>query len=225
MTALPLDTRLQAVADMVRPGSRVADIGTDHGYVVAHLLSVGKCPSAIAADLATGPLEAARKNLAPYGNRVRLMLSDGLKAIQPDTVDDIVIAGMGGELIARILSEAEGFRRAGLRFILQPMSRISLLRQRLCAMGFEILQERPVIAAGRPYTVMGCAYTGQCHIADPAFCYLGKIPLPPDEAGRRLLSQSRTHLHNRLRGLRDDPAAAAEIEAALMALEAVLEGP
>lgn len=224
MTALPLDARLQAVADMVRPGSRVADIGTDHGHVVAHLLATGKIPAAIAADVAVGPLNRARENLAPFGDGVRLVLSDGLEGIDPDSADDIIIAGMGGELIARILSRAAGFKREELRFILQPMSRISLLRQRLYNMGFEILKERPVIAGGRAYTVMCCAYTGVPQSPEPAFCHIGKIPLPPDEAGRRLLIKSRIHLNNRRRGLKDNPSATVEIDAALAAITAALSG-
>ena len=83
MTALPLDTRLQAVADMVRPGSRVADIGTDHGYVVAHLLSVGKCPSAIAADLASSPSRPPERTWHPTATGCALCSATALRPSNP----------------------------------------------------------------------------------------------------------------------------------------------
>ena len=195
MPILSLDPRLKAVVDRVRPGSRVADIGTDHGYVLAHLLMSGKCPSAIAADIADGPLESARQNLTGMRpGSVSFMRCDGLSGIDPGQVDDIIIAGMGGELIARILADASGFHIPDKRFVLQPMTRTHKLRRYLCEAGFAIMEEHPVISAGRAYTVLSCAFTGEKSAFGDAFYYIGRLPLPPDEAGRMLLAKTRDAL-------------------------------
>ena len=115
-----LDERLKTVAALVRPGSRVADIGTDHGYLPVYLVKEGICPRAIAADLRSGPLESARRHVTAAGlsDRIDLRLGDGLTPIEPQEVDDMIIAGMGGETIAGILAAADWVRQPRLRLIL-----------------------------------------------------------------------------------------------------------
>ena len=109
MSKIKLDDRLKSVASLVRNGKRVADIGTDHGYLVAYLVENNICPCGIAADLRKGPLENARQTVIQQGlsDKIELILSDGLENISPDSCDDIVIAGMGGNLIAK-KKEKEG---------------------------------------------------------------------------------------------------------------------
>ena len=70
MSKIKLDDRLSAVAGLVRNGKRVADIGTDHGYLVAYLVENGMCPSGIPADLRKGPLENARQTVIQQGGGV-----------------------------------------------------------------------------------------------------------------------------------------------------------
>ena len=104
-----LSARLAAVAALVEPGSRVADVGTDHGYIPIYLVQTGIADRAIAMDVRSGPLERARAHVdrLPPGCRERIetRLSDGLKALSPGEADTVVIAGMGGELMIRILDE------------------------------------------------------------------------------------------------------------------------
>ena len=130
-----LDKRLRLCADMVL-GRRVCDVGTDHAYLAAALLTEGRCDTAIAADINEKPLAAARATLERAGvsDRCTLILSDGLKSVPLDGVTDIVIAGMGGELIAKILSESGGLD--GKNLILQPMTRSEFL-----------IRENPLYAA------------------------------------------------------------------------------
>ena len=105
---LCLSERLQALADLVPPGSRLADIGTDHAYLPVALVLSGKCPRAVVSDLREMPLENARQAIRRYHleDRIVACLSDGLDEIAPDWAQDIIIAGMGGELIAAILARA-----------------------------------------------------------------------------------------------------------------------
>ena len=153
---LPISKRLLCCASMVQPGSRVADIGTDHGYLGIYLLQSGAARHVIACDLRKDPLENARRNAKLFGvdGEMELRLSDGLEKIRPDEVDTVVMAGMGGDLIQKILSQCPWRKREGLQFILQPQSAGNVLRRWLCEDGFEIQCEEPVQDGHFLYTVM-----------------------------------------------------------------------
>ena len=153
---LPISKRLLCCASMVQPGSRVADIGTDHGYLGIYLLQTGAARHVIACDLRKDPLENARRNAKLFGvdGEMELRLSDGLERIRPDEVDTVVMAGMGGDLIQKILSQCPWRKREGLQFILQPQSAGNVLRRWLCEDGFEIRREEPVQDGHFLYTVM-----------------------------------------------------------------------
>ena len=153
---LPISKRLLCCASMVQSGSRVADIGTDHGYLGIYLLQSGAARHVIACDLRKDPLENARRNAKLFGvdGAMELRLSDGLEKILPDEVDTVVMAGMGGDLIQKILSQCPWRKREGLQFILQPQSAGNVLRRWLCEDGFEIQREEPVQDGHFLYTVM-----------------------------------------------------------------------
>ena len=124
MRPIELTPRLQAVAGLVPRGARLADVGTDHAYLPASLLQQGVIDTAVAADLRPGPLDRARATAERYGltEQISFRLCDGLSGILPEEADTVVIAGMGGETIAAILSAAPWVREEGKRLILQPMS-------------------------------------------------------------------------------------------------------
>ena len=174
-----LDKRLSAVAALVRQGSRLADIGTDHAYLPVYLVQSGVCPSAIASDIGAGPLEAARRAVTENGltSEIALRLGDGLATVSAGEVEDIAIAGMGGETIAAILEDAPWVRNERYRLILQPMTRAERLRAYLFATGFAIDEERVTCVGGHWYTVLCVRYTGVAIEADEARCFVGRIPL------------------------------------------------
>ena len=104
---MELSRRLQAVADLVTAGYKAADIGTDHAYIPIFLVKNGRIPCAIAADVNEGPLERARMHVKENGleDRIELRISDGFVSFKPGETESAVIAGMGGRLMMRILSE------------------------------------------------------------------------------------------------------------------------
>lgn len=163
-----LDKRLSAVAEWVRPGSVLADVGTDHGYLAANLVGRGICPCAYGCDIASGPLERARATVARcgLGDKITLMLSDGLTALPEHCAQDIVIAGMGGELIAAIIDAVPWVRDGAVRLILQPMTRARTLRRYLYQNGYGIVGEHGVCESRHCYTVLCAAYTGEA-VAQP----------------------------------------------------------
>ena len=153
-----LSPRLEAVAALVPRGAKVADVGTDHGYLAICLLERGIAANVVATDIRPGPLAGAKQNIAQAGlsDRISLKLCDGLDAVEPEQADVIVIAGMGGETIAGILSRAPWTLQAGKRLILSPQSKQELLREWLHRQGCGILSEHLARDAGRLYPIL-CA--------------------------------------------------------------------
>lgn len=181
---LKLKPRLKMAADMVRTGSRVADIGTDHAYLPAALILEGKIPSAIAADLRKGPLENAEATVRSYSiaDKVQLRLSDGLKLVMPDEADDIVIAGMGGILITEILTAAPWVKDKSKRLVLQPQSHSEDVRKYLFENGFEIIEESACFEEDKVYICMCAEYTGKKTEHSDAEILLGKFIVRNDDA-------------------------------------------
>lgn len=153
---MELSKRLQTVANAVTPGSRVADVGTDHGYVPIYLVERGLCPGAIAMDVNEGPLARAEEHIRAEGlsDRIQTRKSDGLAALAPEETDAVVIAGMGGALMCRILQDATAFLEAGRELILQPQSEWFKVRRLLSASGYRITKEWFLEEEGKYYVVI-----------------------------------------------------------------------
>ena len=197
---ITLDKRLSAVAVLVRPGSRLADIGTDHAYLPVHLVQAGVCPSAIASDIGAGPLDAARRTVTENGltSEIALRLGDGLSTVSADEVDDIAIAGMGGETIAAILEAVTYVKDRRLRLILQPMTRAEDLRRWLLHNGFSILEEHLIIDGRHLYPVMAAEYIAAPPSEDEVLIYGGFFEAEEGRPYRRMMAQ---HLLRRAAGL------------------------
>ena len=173
---LPISKRLLCCAELVPPGGTVADVGTDHGYLGIYLLQSGKCAHVIAADLREKPLASARANAAAFGvstafplgadageplnaqaeisGSMEFVLSDGLQNIKPGSFDTLVLAGMGGDLIAHILADAPWLDSGAYTLILQPQSAANDLRCWLGERGWAIERERLVRDGHFLYAVM-----------------------------------------------------------------------
>lgn len=167
-----MDARLSAIAELVRLDRRICDVGTDHALLPCLLYRRG-ARDIIACDIHDGPLRAAGIAVLREGAQdgIRVMKSDGLRDVPP--CEDIIVAGMGGELIARIVTECR-FVTGETRFILQPMTRAETLRRELYRHGFEIMLENGVSAGGRVYTVLLVRYTGEISEIDDGFAFFGK---------------------------------------------------
>lgn len=194
-----LDKRLSAVAALVRHGSRLADIGTDHAYLPVHLVQVGVCPSAIASDIGAGPLEAARRTVTENGltSEIALRLGDGLSTVTADEVEDIAIAGMGGETIAAILETAPWVKNRSIRLILQPMTRAEDLRRWLLTNGFSVLEEHLIIDGRHLYPVLAAEYTATT-CEDDLLIYGGFFTAEEGRPYRQMMGE---HLARKASGL------------------------
>ena len=151
-----LPERLSRASEWIPEGSRLCDVGCDHAYLPIRLCLEGKIPSAIAMDLRSGPLDAARRNVREAGldERIALRLSDGLQNYQAGESDTLVIAGMGGRLIARILEDAREKLSSFADLILGPQSEAPQLRRTLQELSCGIVQEMLVTDEGKRYLIL-----------------------------------------------------------------------
>ncbi len=205
---LKLRSRLNMAAQMVRKGSRIADIGTDHAYLPAALILDGTVPCAIAADLRKGPLENAEATVKHYGidEKVQLRLSDGLKCVDPSEVDDIIIAGMGGILISEILEAAPWVKDKNIQLILQPQTHDDVLRKWLWENGFEITNEASCFDDGKTYICMSAVYSGEVSAHSEAEILLGGFIRKIDDASVSFCEKKIHRTKVRLEALRkSDP--------------------
>ena len=153
---MQLSKRLQAVAEMVTPGNRVADIGCDHAYTSIYLLTNRISPYVVAMDINQGPLDRAKENVEKYGidGKISIRKSDGLKMINPGEVDTILIAGMGGRLMLQILTSRMNIISAAKELVLQPQSETYLVRKALKELGYMIIKEKMLKEDGKYYVIM-----------------------------------------------------------------------
>ncbi len=173
MEKLILSPRLRQITELVRPGSVLADVGTDHGYVPVWLLKNGVIPRAVATDLNRGPLSRAETVAEQYGVRaqLRLVLCDGLRDVAAHEVDTVVIAGMGGETMIGILNAAP-WTKENTELILQPQSKLPELREWLYTQDYFITGEYLVRDAGKLYTIF-TAQGGTAPLPERTFLYCG----------------------------------------------------
>lgn len=174
---MKLTPRLQAIADLIPAGARVADIGTDHGYIPVYLLSNRLATRVIASDSRSGPLKAAAETLKLFNlsHSADLRLGDGLEVLDPlDQVDAVVIAGLGGETACSILERGKDVLSQDTHLILQPMTEPGLVRVWLADNGWEIINEDIAQEDNFFYEVI-VAVPGRADIPDRRILEIGPI--------------------------------------------------
>ena len=169
------DQRLLSAIPFLTRGGRCIDVGTDHAYLPIYLVGNHIVAHAMACDINEGPIKSAREHIALAGmqDRIDTRLTDGLHGLEFFDADDIMIFGMGGELIVKILSEAPWVKNHKIGLILQPMSRASVLRAYLIENGFEISGEA-LSESGKIYQTIYARYSGQISQYNEEELLLGK---------------------------------------------------
>ena len=155
-----LGPRLLTVAKLIPDGAKVCDVGTDHGLLPAFLYLEGRVQSVCATDINERPLARAKECIDRYKANVRLFLCDGLDGIDKDSVDTVIIAGMGGEVISGIIDRCAFAKQDSVTFILQPMTGADYLRLYLAQNGFNIISETPVCEHNKVWSVMVARFDG-----------------------------------------------------------------
>lgn len=184
-----LDSRLSAVADLVRSGTRFADVGTDHAYLPVSLLRKGKIEYAVCSDLRKGPLKNAEETVNKYGvaDKVDLRLSDGLDAYKQGEVNEIAIAGMGGLLISEFIERTEWLKTPDIHLILQPMTHAENLRKTLYKNGFYIDKEVAAKDGDKLYIIISAYFSGAVETRTAPDCVIGEIYKNTDPVSKEYL--------------------------------------
>ena len=174
---LDLDERLKLAASFVRPNAVFADIGCDHGRLSVYLMQQCAAARGYACDIRPQPLDKAKQLLSRKGlsDKVETILTDGLIGLEGRGITDVIVAGIGGEVLAHIVEEAAFLKDSSVRIILQPQSKEQLLRRTLYRLGYRIEQEECVHAGRFLYTVMVVSYCGEEKEIDDFFAYCGLL--------------------------------------------------
>ena len=172
---MKMNRRVEKVLSYIPPGCRVADVGCDHGYVLISGVREGIVSSGIGVEVNRGPFEAAVANVRGEGleGQVEVRLGSGLVPLLPGEVDVVVIAGMGGALIAEILGRDLGKSASFGRLVLQPMGGEVALRGFLVSHGWRILEES-VLVLDRLYLYL-VAERGEMVLEDPFLLEIGPV--------------------------------------------------
>lgn len=202
----PLSKRLSAVARYVRQGSTAADVGTDHAYLPINLVLSGKAEKVIASDVVDGPLASAAENVASWPavkDKIILVKADGLDGIEKYQPDDILICGMGGELIAEIIARSDYVKNSGINIVLQPMTKAEILRDYLYSAGFKVTGESIVYEDGKLYQIIAARYDGISRHIGLCEAWLGELNIA--EKGdnfSRLVDKTISGFEKKIQGLK-----------------------
>lgn len=209
---------------MVR-GKVAADIGTDHAWLPIYLVETGRCERAYACDIAEGPLSFAKKNISGAGleGEIEAVLSDGLTELSDENISDIIIAGMGGEMIRDILANGlEKAKKANL--ILQPNTRAWELIDWLYRNGFEVSKQKAVADGKFVYPVINARFLGVVKILSEAECLAVRLDLG-EEISQEYLSAQIKRLRDAANGMKkaaNPDSRASELESTAGELEKLL---
>ncbi len=184
--------RLKALASLAKEGTGLIDVGRDHGYLPVMLAQSGYKGKLFASDIRPEPLAAAKKTALAAGlsERIRFLLCDGLSLCPPEDIDTIVIAGMGGDMIVKILDEAEWCMDEHFRLILQPATKAEVVRYWLVYNEFSIVSEHLIEEGGIIYQTILAVFGGETRLNDAELF-----------AGKRCLCEDRALYDRRLREL------------------------
>ena len=208
-----INARLASAAELTRQNAIFADIGTDHAYLPLFLLEEGRIEYAYCSDINEGPLASAERNAKECGreDKMSFILTDGATVLRDKGITDYAICGMGGELIADIISRAPHLYDGEINLILQPMSRQATLRKFLAAEGFSVKCESYSYDAGKYYVCLLASYTGQRREIDEIEAELGFYSAEYRGDGARegylktLLNARRRAMEGKIQGGMENP--------------------
>lgn len=166
-----LSKRLQAIADMIhkyKQGNRIADIGSDHGYLPCYLVKNNIVSFAYACDISEGPCQNSKDTIKQFqlSDKVKVLCGDGLEPILDKHVDMISISGMGAYLIVEILEKHFDYLNQVEVLFLQANANVDHLRAYLFTHQFQIIDEQMIKDSGHIYEILTVV-----HVKNKAFVY------------------------------------------------------
>ena len=199
-----LPKRLETIIERMPDSGCLADIGCDHAYVAIEAVRRGRAARALACDVRKRPLLQAAEQIlcAGLAGKIETRLSDGLEKVAPGEADTVVVAGMGGPLMERIL---QGRLRDFAHFVLSPQSEIPHFRRFLLAEGMQIDEETMLIDEGKYYVILNvskradAASSDSMYVTEEDFLYGGRLLRRLDPVLKSFLEKEKTRYEGILR--------------------------
>lgn len=199
-----LPKRLETIIERMPDSGCLADIGCDHAYVAIEAVRRGRAARALACDVRKGPLQQAAEHIlcAGLAGKIETRLSDGLEKVAPGETDTVVVAGMGGPLMERIL---QGRLRDFAHFVLSPQSEIPHFRRFLLTEGMQIDEETMLIDEGKYYVILNVSKRADAtssdsmYVTEEDFLYGGRLLRRLDPVLKSFLEKEKTRYEGILR--------------------------
>lgn len=199
-----LPKRLETIIERMPTSGCLADIGCDHAYVAIEAVRRGRAARALACDVRKGPLQQAAEHIlcAGLAGKIETRLSDGLEQVAPGEADTVVVAGMGGPLMERIL---QGRLEDFAHFVLSPQSEIPHFRRFLLAEDMQIDEETMLIDEGKYYVILNvskraaAASSDSMYVTEEDFLYGGRLLRRLDPVLKSFLEKEKTRYEGILR--------------------------
>lgn len=199
-----LPKRLETIIERMPDSGCLADVGCDHAYVAIEAVRRGRAARALACDVREGPLQQAAEHIlcAGLAGKIETRLSDGLEKVAPGEADTVVVAGMGGPLMERIL---QGRLGDFAHFVLSPQSEIPHFRRFLLAEGMQIDEETMLIDEGKYYVILNvsqraaAASSDSMYVTEEDFLYGGRLLRRLDPVLKSFLEKEKTRYEGILR--------------------------
>lgn len=199
-----LPKRLETIIERMPASGCLADIGCDHAYVAIEAVRRGRAARALACDVRKGPLQQAAEHIlcAGLAGKIETRLSDGLEKVAPGEADTVVVAGMGGPLMERIL---QGRLGDFAHFVLSPQSEIPHFRRFLLTEGMQIDEETMLIDEGKYYVILNVSKRADAtssdsmYVTEEDFLYGGRLLHRLDPVLKSFLEKEKTRYEGILR--------------------------
>ncbi|MEF9940130.1 MAG: class I SAM-dependent methyltransferase [Clostridium sp.] len=209
---MKLSCRLETIASFVHEGSRIADIGTDHGYIPIYLVHKNIAISGLAMDVRKGPLKRAETHIKEWGldDKISVRISDGLMELRPDEADTVIIAGLGGELLMQIMEQGRHVWDGVEHWVLSPQSYIGEVRHFLAENGFLIVRESMVEEEYKYYTIMEAVHGSMIYEKESYYEYGKSLIVEKNPILKEFLQKERRKISRIVNSLKEQSTENAE---------------
>ena len=200
---IQISKRLQAVAEQVQSRGVVADIGCDHGFTSIYLIEQKLASRVIAMDINRGPLERAGEHIRQYHmeDRIQCKLSDGAKELVPGEADTLLISGMGGALICKILTDSREVVAEAKELVLSPQSEPFLVRRLVHEMGFCLEREEMLVDQGKYYVILHAIPGRESYSREEEYLYGRKLIREKNQVLLQFLEKEQTRIQGIIKGM------------------------